>query len=422
MTIAIVIGGGVIGSVAALALQRRGIATRLIDPDPDWRGASHGNAGHIAVDEISPLASRATLRDLHRNLFLRGGPVALRPRDIAAWLPFGLRLIAASRPDRFEAGKRALASLMAEALPAWRRLVAEIGAPDLLREAGHFVIWDTPASAAAGRAHLTGTDTGTTSFRDASEAELSRLSSLTMPPAGAVRFAGTGQIADLGLLAEALVARFEALGGERIQGSASLDGGGVRLESGSRLTADAILVAAGPRSGALLRPLGHKVPLIAERGYHIEAAGAGWPEDMPSILFADRAMFVTRFRSGLRATGFVEFGRAASPPDPRKWARLRGHVRALGLAFEEPIAEWMGARPTLPDYLPAIGRSGRAPNLHYAFGHQHLGLTLAAVTGEAVAALIAGDRPAVDLAPFAVERFERSAMARDRRLESAPPR
>ena len=401
----IVIGGGVIGSVAALALQRRGIATRLIDPDPAWRGASHGNAGHIAADEIAPLASRATLRSLPANLFLRGGPVALPLRDIAAWLPFGLRLIAASRPDRFEAGKKALAALMAEALPAWRRLVAELGAPELLREAGHFVVWETRASAAAGRARLAEADTGTTSVRDATGAELARLGSLMAPPAGAVRFAGTGQIADLGRLAEALVARFEALGGERIEGKARLEGGGVALDGGRRLAADSILVAAGPGSAALLRPLGHKVPLIAERGYHIQAAAAGWPEDMPSILFADRSMFVTRFRSGLRATGFVEFGRATSPPDPRKWARLRSHVRALGLPFEEPVAEWMGARPTLPDYLPAIGRSGRAPNLHYAFGHQHLGLTLAAATGEAVAAAIAGDSLAVDLSPFSLARF-----------------
>jgi len=408
MTTAIVIGGGVIGSVAALALQRRGIATRLIDPDPDWRGASHGNAGHIAADEIAPLASRATLRGLPKSLFLRGGPVALPPRDIAAWLPFGLRLIAASRPDRFEAGKRELARLMAEALPAWRRLAAEIGAPELLREAGHFVVWDTAESAAAGRERLAAADTGTTSFRDVTEAELSHLSTLMTPPGGAVRFAGTGQIADLGLLAEALLARFAALGGERIQGSARLEGGGVRLDGGRRLEADAILIAAGPGSAALLRPLGHKAPLIAERGYHIQAAGAGWPEAMPSILFADRAMFVTRFRSGLRATSFVEFGRATSPPDPRKWARLRSHARVLGLPFAEPVAEWMGARPTLPDYLPAIGRSGRAPGLHYAFGHQHLGVTLAAITGEAVAALVAGDPPAVNLAPFSLARFERA--------------
>ena len=165
------------------------------------------------------------------------------------------------------------------------------------------------------------------------------------------------------------------------------------------------MVAAGPASASVMRPLGHKVPLIAERGYHIQCAGTFWPEDMPPIFFDDRPMVVTRFRSGLRATSFVEFGRAESPPDPRKWARLRSHVHELGLPFEEPIAQWMGARPTLPDYLPAIGRSTRRPDVFYAFGHQHLGMTLAAITGELVGALVAGDAPRVDLKPFRVERF-----------------
>jgi len=401
-----VIGGGVIGTVAAFALQRRGHKVRLIDPDPDWRGASRGNAGHIAADEVHPLASRATLASLPKNLFLRGGAAGFPLRDMATWLPFGLRLIAASRPARYEAGHRALASLQAEALPAWRRLVAALDAPDLLREAGHFVVWDSPASALTRRAELAGTDTGSTSWRDANEEELELLASLSRAPGGAVRFTGTGQITDLGRLAATLLARFEALGGVRMRGRARLEGDAVRLETGERIEADMILVAAGPASGTLLRPLGHRAPLIAERGYHIETDGGAWPADMPSILFADRALFVTRFAARLRATSFVEFGRASSPPDSRKWARLRRHAHELGLPFKEPVAEWMGARPTLPDYLPAIGRSRRAPNLFYAFGHQHLGVTLAAATGEALAALVAGEAPMMDLAPFDIGRFE----------------
>jgi len=399
-----VIGGGVIGTVAAFALQRRGHQVRLIDPDPDWRGASRGNAGHIAADEVHPLASRATLSGLPKSLFSRGGPVGLPLRDIAARLPFGLRLLNATR--RYESGHRALARLQAEALPAWRRLLASLDAPDLLREAGHFVVWDSVASAAAGRAELAATDTGSTSWRYATDEELSLLASLSRAPGGAVRFTGTGQITDLGRLAETLISRFEAMGGARIRGQARIEDGGVRLETGERLEADMTLVAAGPASGALLRPLGHRAPLIAERGYHIETDGGAWPADMPSILFADRALFVTRFAKRLRATSFVEFGRAASPPDPRKWRRLRQHADELGLPFAEPVAEWMGARPTLPDYLPAIGRSRRDPRIYYAFGHQHLGLTLAAITGEAVAALIGGETPPVALAPFDLRRFE----------------
>jgi glycine/D-amino acid oxidase-like deaminating enzyme len=114
---------------------------------------------------------------------------------------------------------------------------------------------------------------------------------------------------------------------------------------------------------------------------------------------------VTPFRSGLRAASFVEFGRAESPADPRKWARLRKHVAELGLPFREPCSEWFGARPTLPDYLPALGRSQRAANLLYAFGHQHLGLTLAAISGELIATLARREQTEVDVTPFDLERF-----------------
>lgn len=391
---ALVIGGGIVGMACALNLQSRGTGVTLADPDPVHRGASWGNAGHIAVEQAEPLASRATLRALPKRLFPRGGPVALPLRDIGAWLPFSLRLIRAT--GRFDRGKAALGSLLGEAMPAWRRLLALAGAPDLLIENGHFVAWESAATAAAGRAAWMRADTGTASFRDATPDELAALAALSKAPiAGALRCVGSGQIADPDALHEALATCFVAQGG--IREHRTID----RLDG---IDADTIVVAAGGASGRLLAPLGHHVPLIAERGYHVMGDATGWPAGLPPVVFEDRSMIVTRFRSGLRASSFVEFGRAGSPPDPRKWARLRSHIAALGLPFE-PASEWMGARPTLPDYLPAIGRSRRAPNLFYAFGHQHLGLTLGPVTGEVIAALVLGERPAQAMAPFDIDRF-----------------
>lgn len=408
---ALVIGAGVVGQAVALALQDRGWSTTIVDPAPAMRGASWGNAGHIAVEQIDPLASRATLRAMPRRLFWRGGALALPWRDAGAWLPFSRRLIAATHPRRFAAGRIALRSALAGALAAWGRLLGRLGAADLLREEGHFIAWESAASAAEGRARWQATDLGTASCRDVTAAEMAALARLTtVPPAGAIRVLGSGQIADMDALGEVLAAGFADAGGIRRQAQVARlaveQGRAVALlADGARLEAEAIVVAGGVRSGDMLRPLGHVVPIIAERGYHIQSAESDWPADMPPVVFEDRSMIVTRFRSGLRAASFVEFGRADSPPDKRKWARLRGHVGALGLSFRLPGVEWMGARPTLPDYLPAIGRSGRAGNLYYAFGHQHLGLTLAATTGEAVAALIAGEPPPFDLAPFSLDRF-----------------
>ena len=167
-----------------------------------------------------------------------------------------------------------------------------------------------------------------------------------------------------------------------------------------------LVVTAGVASADLLRPFGVKAPIIAERGYHLQTGPeVDWPADLPPVVFEDRSMIVTRFAGGLRAASIVEFARAHAKPDHAKWNRLRHHIAALGLPIGEDAKPWMGARPTLPDYLPAIGRVRGVRGVSYAFGHNHLGLTLAPITGELVAGLLGGDATMVPLGSFSLERF-----------------
>lgn len=398
------IGGGIVGLCCAIELQKRGIRTTLAHP-ATGQTASWGNAGHIAVEQAEPFASLARLRAMPGQIFWRGGAVSLPPRDVGAWLPFGVRMAVAAAPARFARGTEALADALARAMPAWRRLLADAGAPELLREDGHFIFWETDAGAARGRRNWQARTIGTARLREAAPEALGTAAEFLPRPAGLVRFEGSGQIADLSALADTLRATFLARGGRFRESTAATVVPGVRFLDGDRFAADAVVVAAGIGSRTLMREAGHAVPMIAERGYHIEAPAPHWPGDLPPVVFEDRSMIVTRFRDVLRAASFVEFGTEARPPDPRKWQRLRDHAAELGLPFDGPVSEWMGARPTLPDYLPAIGRSARIPGLFYAFGHQHLGLTLGPLTGELVGALVAGDRPALELAPFDLERF-----------------
>lgn len=405
---AIVVGDGVVALNVALALQRRATQVTIVAPDAPWRGASWGNAGHIAVEQVAPLASLATVKSVPTRLFSRGGALALPARAIRRWLPFTVQLLRASTPARFARGKTALSAMLATAIPAWQRVLAEAGTPELLRVDGHFIVWETPATAERGRAAWLAADIGTATVRDATAGELARLRTLTTAPiAAAVRFEGSGQITDTAALGAALAARFAAQGGARAFGrahsiTASVDGATVTLEDGGEWNADVVVVAAGAASAPLVAPLGLRAPLIAERGYHIEGEPGDWPADEPPVVFEDRSMIVTRFAGRLRAASIVEFAAIDTPADPRKWARLRAHVAALGLPLREPLVPWMGARPTLPDYLPAIGRRGVVA---YAFGHQHLGLTLSATSGEALAALLHDETPAYDLSPFDLKRF-----------------
>lgn len=400
-----VIGGGVVGLSCALRLAQAGHDVVLVERSTRRDAASWGNAGHIATEQLAPLASIATLRSAGERLFVRGGALDLPLAAVGAWLPFALRMVAAARPKRFAAGKSALAGLLADALPAWRRLVSAIGAPDLLSEAGHLVAWESAATAISGRAAWEQADTGTARFAAATPEQLAALARVTTATLeGAIQFHGTGQITDLDRLAAMLSDAFCAAGGTIVEQEATVVRAG-RHATIPGLEADCILVTAGVRSASLVAALGHRAPIVAERGYHIRGAATGWPRDLPPVVFEDRAMIVTRFGDQVQAASFVELGHVDGPPDPRKWERLERHVGDLGLAIGGPFTRWMGARPTLPDYLPAIGRSRRADNLFYAFGHQHLGLTLAAVTAEIIAGMIDGQPDHIDMTPFDLERF-----------------
>ncbi|WP_241557216.1 NAD(P)/FAD-dependent oxidoreductase [Croceibacterium ferulae] len=401
----VVVGAGIVGLCSALHLLERGCAVTVIDNDPAGQAASWGNAGHIATEQVEPLASPAMLRSAPGRLFMRGGALALPPRALRSWLPFALRLVAASRPASFAAGRDALAALLHHALPAWEDVLQKAGTPDLLRQDGHFVLWQDAAAAEAGQAHWVNAATGTASVHPAHGDELARLTALcSVPVAGAIRFDGTAQIADLAGLRAALREAVIARGGRLVDGTATLQIRRGRAEVDG-MADHAVLVCAGVRSAALMRQAGHRVPIIAERGYHIRSTDHDWPDDMPPVVFEQRSLIVTRYRTALQAASFVELQQPDAPADPRKWARLERHVGELGLPMRGPFRRWIGSRPTFPDYLPAIGRSTRVGNLHYAFGHQHLGLTLAPVTARAVAAMMVGEQPDLSLAPFDLERF-----------------
>ncbi len=413
----LVIGGGVVGKACAVALRRAGESVTLLDPQATARPASYGNAGHIATEQVAPLASPAALASAFRRLFGLGGALDFRLSDIGTWGPWAGRFAAAATPERASRGQRALGALLEDALPAWRRLAESLGRPDLLIERGHLVVWETPDTARAGRAAWEAADIGQARLGPLAEPTKVRLQRLIQPAiAGGVCFRNTGQVSDPALVLRLLDETFETAGGQRRIGQVrhlrNVDGRVVaELTDGQQLAPERVLVTGGVGSGALMRGLGHVAPVIAERGYHLEGGAGRW-DDLPPVVFEDRSMILTRFGDRLRAASFVEFGREAAPPDPRKWARLRRHLAELDVRLEGPVAEWMGARPTLPDYLPAIGASRRASNLYYAFGHQHLGLTLAATTGERVAALMGGGAPGIDLAPFDLARFERGRTTR----------
>jgi glycine/D-amino acid oxidase-like deaminating enzyme len=400
-----VIGAGVVGAATACALAARDWRVWLLDPQEPGTGTSEGNAGHIGTEQHATLANFSNILGSPRLLFLAGGPVDVRferPLLLAAWFA---RFIWASRPRNAARGQQALGGLAMRAAGDWRALLASAGAPQLLHLDGHDEIREGPRAARATARRV----------RELAAIGIeSRPGELFAPVPDAARatvlhVAGSGHVANSLAVTRALVAAMLARGG-RYQAAAALAleprPDGVRVTStAEEVLVERVVVACGVRSATLLRPFGLTVPLLAERGYSLSIRAPGpWPFTRPQV-YDDRSLVVTPMDFGLRATSFVEFGVPDLSPDLRKIAWLKRQVAELGLV--PPGAElraWSGCRPTLPDYLPAIGCLPQAPAVAYAFGHQHLGLTLAASTATLLAEVMGGGDPAT-LAPFRIERF-----------------
>lgn len=404
----LVIGGGLVGAASALRLQAAGVATTLIDPGDMRRAASYGNAGHIGPEQVNPWSTWENVLNAPRSAFGVGGPLDFRWSDAALWTPWALRFLAACDPAQFARGREALTALLADALPAWRRIADLSGKPELVIPHGHVTAWMTRAGAERGVPAFQKAQWGATSYSEMSASELERYAAvLRRPPYAAMRVTGTGQVSDPQDARDAILAAFRARGGEIVADKADrLDASGrVTLSSRGEREADGVLVSAGAWSGRLMRQLGVNAPLIAERGYHLQSPETNWPADLPTTVFQEHFIAVSRFTSGLRCTSFVEFGSPDAPGDERKWRRLKQRIDELGIKFAANPDRWVGARPSLPDFMPAIGRLKRAPRILYAFGHAHIGLTEAPITSEVIAALATDAPTPFDIEPFRIERF-----------------
>jgi glycine/D-amino acid oxidase-like deaminating enzyme len=403
-----VIGAGAIGTAAACVLAREGRKVLLLDrAEPGVAGASFGNAGHIAQELVQPLPSPQLLFGFYRDLFRFGGTLDLPPRQALRMSPWIAKFAAAA--FRRGANTGHLAPLVRASVDAWARLLQAIGRPELLNRQGHYEIALGPGSHARMQAHaldMARLEVKTRPLAAERLEPLKRAANASM--AAGLWFEDSANVVDpLEAVRAFANAALQANSTFRRMDVKALRPRGDKIEilnDQAPLVADSVLVCAGVRSAPLLAPFGLHAPLQAVRGYHIEMAGHAPYFEAP-LVYTDERVIVTPMTGRLRATSFMEFADADAPPDPRKPARLRQILRALGYGCELQGSSWMGSRPVLPDYLPGIGRAPGFPKLLYAIGHQHIGLTLAPITAELVADLVAERTPRIAVAAYDLQRF-----------------
>jgi D-hydroxyproline dehydrogenase len=404
-----IVGAGIVGLATALRLATEGRDVLLIDPNEPGSGASFGNAGTLAEYACMPVGNPALLRQLPKLLFDPASPFALRWTALFQLAPWLVRFVRQSLPAATRANALALAGLLAEALPAWEEMVKEADVADLLRRNGCLYLYRREsdfAKAAGGRALRAGFGV----HQDVLTPEEVAALETALPPIGAsgLYFPDSMNVTDPKTLMRRLLDAATARGVSVAQAAITglrVEADGVRLSgSGLRVKANTVVIAAGAQSRVLAMQAGDRIPLETERGYHLE-----FPTETPllsrPVCPVDLGFYMTPMTGRLRVAGTVELGGLAAPANPRRLALLDRGVRQFFPQLGRPSSEWLGFRPSLPDSRPVIGRSRGSHRVIHAFGHGHLGLTLAPITARMVADLIAGRGSSVSFTPFAADRF-----------------
>lgn len=403
-----VIGAGVIGLAIAERLVAEGREVVLVDPNPPGSGASYGNAGTIADYAVLPVGTPDVLRNLPSLLFDRNSPLAIRRAALPSLVPWLMRFARQSLPAAAARNAGVLAGLLADACPRWEALASRIGGQDILQRRGCLYLYETPAAFRAAGDDMARRRAGGIAAELISAAELVAMEpGLPAVGGGAALFPRAVFLSDPGRMMQRLAAQVSG-GASLVQARAerlTRRDGGVLVEGpGLRLQARRVVIAAGAHSRELARQAGDRVPLDTERGYHVE-----WDMEAPRLTRpscpTSRGFYLCPMEGRLRVAGTVELGGLRLPPSPHRIARLIEGARAIFPDLGPPSREWMGFRPSLPDSLPVIGPSAGGAEVIHAYGHGHIGLTLAPITAAIVADLLAGRVPPVDIAPLRAGRF-----------------
>ena len=406
-----VLGAGIVGICCALSLAERGVRVRLIDRGDPGQETSFGNAGVISPWSIVPQSMPGLWKKIPGWLIDPLGPVAVRPGHLPRLAGWGLRFLAQGREGRVREISAAMETLNRDCVSIYRHHLSGTGHEDLIR--GSYYVH---AFRSGGDARLDSLDND---LRLGAGAELERVDSAELrriEPAlspdfkDAIVIKGQACALSPGRVGAVLAKKLLGMGGQIVQ--AEIHAIKPRENNGWSYTTDQgefaapkLILAMGAWSVALLKPLGIRIPLESERGYHVSFTKPGIALNN-SIMDVDRKFVASSMEDGVRVAGTAEFAGLDAPVNEK---RLKGLVKpARGLSPDlktESYTTWSGQRPSLPDSLPCIGTFDKFPGLVAAFGHSHYGLMMAPKTGRIVADIATQTPVHMDLSHYNPTRF-----------------
>ena len=404
-----IIGAGIQGISNALFLQKKGFNVTIFDRDqPGSSTASYGNAGHFSPYASVPINRPDVLTDVPAMLLSSTGPLALKWNYVPKMIPWFLKFIKNCSTKKMMHTAKNMHQILDLALPAYDELFDEIDLEGLVEKKGILYIWNDKSLKSREleinvRKEL-GVDQQVVTPKEIHDLE----PNIKPFYHGGVYYRHGRHARNPKKILLKLFDLFLKKGGKFLKLNVQdIDFDGempiIKTET-QRFIFDKIIIACGAFSKRLTDNLDEKIPLDTERGYHVHFKDCDHLLSRP-VIFSNRGFGITPMEQGLRVVGTVEFGGLQNPLSKGRIKNLINNAKYMLGDLPDHEDEWLGFRPSTPDFLPVIGPSKNHKNIFYCFGHHHLGWTLGPISGKIIAGMITGENTNLDLKPYSSLRF-----------------
>ena len=403
-----IIGAGIQGVCNALFLQKKGFAVTLFDRDEPGNAASYGNAGHFSPYASVPLNRPDVVSDVPAMLLSSRGPLALKWNYIPKMLPWFYQFLKNCSKKNMKHTAKYMHQILNLSLPAFDELFDEIDVNNLIENNGILYVWNNQ-NLKSRNLEIKIRDELGVKQQVLNSKEIHDLEPNLKPfYHGGVFYDYARHARNPKKILIKLFENYVKKGGKFLKiniDDLNFDQNKPVLKSeNQRFIFDKLVIACGAFSKKLTDKLDEKIPLDTERGYHIHFKDFDYLISRP-VVYSNRGFGMTPMEQGLRVVGTVEFGGLDNPVSKRRIKNLLLNANEMLDGLPEHKDEWLGFRPTLPDFLPVIGPSKNYNNVFYCFGHHHLGWTLGAISGKIISNMIAQENTNLDLQPYSSLRF-----------------
>ena len=403
-----VVGAGIVGICSAYFLQKNGFQVTLLDKKEPGSMTSYGHACTFADYACVPVNSPDLFRDIPSMLLRSDGPLSIDFFHVLRNLNWAKKFLQNCTTKKVNYISNSLGNLLNSASVSYDEIFTDVNVAEYIKNEEALYLYQNENEFLKSKS--------TNELRQKNGIKIKKLSKneiLDLEPSLAPVFyngqifIGSRHTTNPSMISKRIFETFINNGGEFIQThvddlTAEDDSVNLNLNNNNHKF-EKVIICAGAWSNNLSKKIGESFPLDAERGYHVMFNNhelinrpIGWSQS---------GFYLVQLEEGLRAAGTVEIAGLSKPENKKRIQMIESQARRLLPQLNEVKSTWLGFRPTLPDSLPVIGPSKRNKNIIYAFGHQHIGWTLGAVTGKIINSICNERVPNINIEPFSPSRF-----------------